>query len=116
MPTTKQKEAAKRNPKTRAAQMPEPGPESTRAPGVNTAQEKRLPTAAFAFPKQRKEPLTDAMHVRNTIARFDQVEDVSDADRDPAWKKTLAAAKEYDIDVDANDWRELFKAGKAKKK
>ena len=28
----------------------------------------------FAFPDQQKEPLTDASHVRNAIARFDQVE------------------------------------------
>jgi hypothetical protein len=33
-----------------------------------------LPDSVFAFPKQRKEPLTDASHVRNALARFDQVE------------------------------------------
>jgi hypothetical protein len=40
-----------------------------------------LPDSVYAFPKQRKEPLTDAQHVRNAVARFDQVIDVSDADR-----------------------------------
>jgi hypothetical protein len=40
-----------------------------------------LPDRVYAFPKQRKEPLTDAQHVRNAVARFDQVIDVSDADR-----------------------------------
>ena len=40
-----------------------------------------LPDSVYAFPEQRKEPLTDAQHVRNAIARFDQVIDVSDADR-----------------------------------
>lgn len=44
-----------------------------------------LPESVFAFPEQRKEPLTDASHVRNALARFDQVEDVSDADRDLAF-------------------------------
>ena len=44
-----------------------------------------LPDSAYAFPKQRKEPLTDASHVKNALARFDQVEDVSDADRDLAF-------------------------------
>ena len=39
-----------------------------------------LPDSVFAFPKERKEPLTDATHVRNAIARFDQVIDVSDED------------------------------------
>ena len=40
-----------------------------------------LPDSVFAFPKQRKEPLTDASHVRNAIARFDQTVGVSDQDR-----------------------------------
>ena len=40
-----------------------------------------LPDSVYAFPKQRKEPLTDAQHVRNAVARFDQVIEVSDADR-----------------------------------
>ncbi len=38
-----------------------------------------LPESVGAFPKQRKEPMTDASRVRNAITRFDQVEGVSDA-------------------------------------
>lgn len=38
----------------------------------------------FAFPKQRKEPLHDAAHVRNAVARFNQVEGVTDEERDEA--------------------------------
>jgi hypothetical protein len=63
----------------------------------------------FAFPEQRKEPIYDARHVRNAIARFDQVEDVTDTDRDAAWKRIKAAAKKFDVDVQAQDWRELMK-------
>ena len=40
--------------------------------------QKNLPDSAFAFPGKRKEPMTDASHVRNAIARFDQVKDVTD--------------------------------------
>ena len=29
-----------------------------------------LPETVFAFPKQRKEPMTDAQHVRNAVARL----------------------------------------------
>ena len=76
----------------------------------------KLPDSAYAFPDKRKEPLTDARHVRNAIARFDQVEDVSDAERDRAWKRIRRAARRYDIDVEADDWRELFRGGKAKKR
>ena len=70
----------------------------------------------FAFPKQRKEPLTDAQHVRNAIARFDQVEGVSDAERDQAWKRIVAAAEHYDVSVSEKDWRDLFSRGKAPKR
>lgn len=69
----------------------------------------RLDDDRFAFPRQRKEPLSDAAHVRNAIARFDQVEGVSDADRDEAWQRIRRAAKKYDVEVDARSWRELMR-------
>jgi hypothetical protein len=68
-----------------------------------------LSSKQYAFPKQRKEPLEDASHVRNAIARFDQVEGVSDAERDEAWKRIKKAAKKYDVDVSEKSWRELGK-------
>jgi hypothetical protein len=40
--------------------------------GISNAKEREeLPASVFAFPEQRKEPMTDADHVRNAIARFD---------------------------------------------
>ncbi|MFL5459442.1 MAG: DUF6582 domain-containing protein, partial [Gemmatimonadales bacterium] len=51
---------------------------------LTEAKRNDLPDSAFAFPKQRKEPLVDADHVRNALARFDQVKDVTDDDRDQA--------------------------------
>ncbi len=119
MSTERQKEAARRNlVKARRAQSARAHgrsvPRST--PGISTAEENRLDDGEFAFPDQRKEPLTDAQHVRNAIARFDQVEDVSDADRDRAWRRIMAAARRYDIEVDADDWHDLFAGGKAKKR
>ena len=68
----------------------------------------------FAFPKQRKEPLEDAKHVRNAIARFSQVEGVTDAERDEAWKRIRAAAKKFDVEVNEADWREIGKGTKGK--
>jgi hypothetical protein len=68
----------------------------------------------FAFPKQRKEPLEDASHVRNAIARFDQVEDVTDHERDEAWKRIRAAAKKFGVEVNESDWREVGEGKKAK--
>jgi hypothetical protein len=118
MATARQKEAARRNiAKARQAQ-------SARARGANvprqsegmtTADKDKLADQDFAFPKERKEPLTDARHVRNAIARFDQVEGVSDAERDRAWKRILDAAKRYDVEVSESSWRELAKGGKDRK-
>jgi hypothetical protein len=115
MATEKQKEAARENiQKARAVQ-------SARAHGVkipkqskglSTAEEDKLPARDFAFTKERKEPLTDAKHVRNAIARFDQVEGVTDAERDKAWQKILKAAKRFDIDVAESDWRDMIKTSK----
>jgi len=66
-----------------------------------------LPESVFAFPRQRKEPLTDASHVKNALARFDQVEGVSDADRELASANIKKAAQYYGVDVKENSWREL---------
>ena len=64
-----------------------------------------LPDSVFAFPRQRKEPLTDAQHVRNAIARFDQVIDVSDEDRNLAFANIEKAAKYYGVDMTETNWR-----------
>ena len=68
-----------------------------------------LPESVFAFPKQRKEPLTDASHVKNALARFDQVEGVSDKDRDLAFANIKKAAEHYGIHVEERSWRDLGK-------
>jgi hypothetical protein len=66
-----------------------------------------LSSSQFAFEKQRKEPLENASHVRNAVARFNQVEGVTDAERDAAWKRIEAAAKKYDVELHEKSWREL---------
>ena len=118
MATTRQKEAAKRNiAKARQAQSDRAhGKDVPRqGTGISTAEKDRLPDSDFAFPAERKEPLVDARHVRNAIARFDQVEGVSDAERDKAWKRIRAAAKRHGVDVSEASWRDLAKGGKDRK-
>ncbi|UUR09123.1 DUF6582 domain-containing protein [Sphingomonas glaciei] len=66
-----------------------------------------LSARQFAFQEQRKEPIEDAKHVRNAIARFNQVKGVSDKERDEAWKRILAAAKKFDVEVTEKSWREI---------
>ena len=66
-----------------------------------------LPDTVSAFPEQRKEPLTDAAHVRTAVARFDQVIDVSDADRAAAFANIEKAARYYDVDLSETNWHQL---------
>jgi hypothetical protein len=114
MATEKQKEAARQNiEKAREVQSERAhGADIPReTEGLSTAEKDRLTESEFAFPRERKEPLTDARHVRNAIARFDQVEGVSDAERDQAWQRILAAAKRYDVQVSESSWRDLAHGG-----
>ena len=85
-------------------------PEATWKPheknGPLTTQSDR-PDSVYAFPKQRKEPLTDAQHVRNAVARFDQVIDVSDEDRDLAFANIEKAADYYGVNLAETSWHDL---------
>jgi uncharacterized protein DUF6582 len=76
---------------------------------LSEKQRDHLKDSQFAFPKERKEPIEDASHVRNAIARFDQVEGVSDHEKDEAWDRIKKAAKKYGVDVHEKSWRELGK-------
>jgi len=66
-----------------------------------------LPDSVYAFPKQRKEPLTDARHVRNAVARFDQVTDVPDRDRALAFANIQKAARHYGVELSESSWKDL---------
>ena len=81
---------------------------------LDTEHRDKISSTHFAFPKQRKEPLEDASHVRNAVARFDQVEDVSDADRDEAWKRIKVAGRKYGVEINEKSWRELGKGAAAR--
>jgi hypothetical protein len=112
MSTDKQKEAARHNIEI-AREVREQRARGEDVPreseGMTTAEADRLPDSEFAFPRERKEPIHDAPHVRNAIARFDQVEGVTDQERDDAWRRIQAAAKNFGIDMGEDDWRELFR-------
>jgi hypothetical protein len=81
----------------------------TRHGELDTTDRDALPDSTYAFPKQRKEPLTDASHVRNALARFDQVKDVSDAERDLAFANIKKAARHYGVEIEETHWRDLGK-------
>ena len=77
-----------------------------------TRHRNRLRSSTFAFPKERKEPLNDASHMRNAVARFDQVEGVTDKERDAAWRRIRTAARKYGVEISARGWRSLMRGGK----
>ena len=118
MATERQKQAARRNlEKARQAESARAkGARAARSSGLGTAEENRMRASSFAFPKERKEPLHDAAHVRNAIARFDQVEGVSDAEREQAWKRIKAAARRFHVEIEADDWHELVTGGSARRR
>ena len=103
MATNRQKAAARKNVKKaqkasasrrRAGKAPKVG----RHP-LTSHTKHELSSSQFAFPKERKEPLTDARHVRNAIARFNQVEGVSQSERNAAWRRIKTAAKKHGIEI-----------------
>jgi hypothetical protein len=65
----------------------------------------------FAFPSKQKEPIGDAEHVRNAVARFNQVKGVTDSERDAAWRRIRAAARRFGVEIEARGWRSLSGKG-----
>ena len=66
---------------------------------LSAKQRKQLPDSEFAFPKERKEPINDATHVRAAAARFNQVEGVSESEKQQAKKRIDKAADKHDVEL-----------------
>ena len=84
-------------------------PRKTAHGDLDTKAREDLPASAFAFPHQRKEPLTDPTHVRTALARFDQVRDVSDEERELAFANIKRAAEAFGVEVAESNWQQLGK-------
>jgi hypothetical protein len=74
---------------------------------ITEASRDHIANEEFAFPKERKEPIHDAAHVRNAVVRFKQVQGVTDAERDAAWKRIQSAAKKHKVELKEQNWRDL---------
>lgn len=86
-----------------------PPPDDERFAGeLDAAERNALPDSAFAFPRQRKEPLTSPTHVRDALSRFDRVADVSDDDRALAFENIRAAAAYFGVDMTQESWQDLM--------
>ena len=76
---------------------------------LSADEREKLPPKEFAFPKQRKEPIEDAAHVRAAVARFNQVKGVTDEERDEAWERIKSAARKHGVDIQEESWRDIGK-------
>ena len=103
MATRRQKTAARRNIK---------GARTVHSGRLSTRSRSRMSSDRFAFARKRKEPINDARHVRNAVARFDQVEGVTTAERDRAWRRIREAARKFGVHIEARGWRSLMKGGR----
>lgn len=72
----------------------------------------RMNKTAYGFPAEKKEPISDAVHMRNAVARFNQVEGVTDTQRDNAWKRIKTTAQKFGVELNEEDWRDLANGGK----
>jgi acyl-CoA reductase-like NAD-dependent aldehyde dehydrogenase len=88
---------------------------ATKRHELDAADRNKMSDSTFAFPRLRKEPLNDARHVRNAIARFDQVRDVSDDERDEAFRRIRRAAKKFGVEMSETRWQELGKPSRTRK-
>jgi hypothetical protein len=74
---------------------------------LSAADKASLPSSAFAFPRARKEPMTDATHVRDAMARFNQVCEVTDGERDLAFANFQKAAGHFGIQMKETNWHQF---------
>jgi hypothetical protein len=88
-------------------QPPAEGADANHDHRLDAAERRELPESAYALPAQRKLPVTDAAHVRAALARFDQVEGITDADRDLAFANLREAARHYGVELQEERWQEL---------
>jgi hypothetical protein len=75
-------------------------------PELTTKQRDKLDRDDFAYVDQHGGehlPIHDESHVRNAIARFSQTDFESQAAKERAAKKILAAAKKHGIEVSDDD-------------
>jgi hypothetical protein len=76
---------------------------------LDAADRNAMTDSEYAFPRLRKEPLNDASHVRNAIARFDQVQDATDQERAEAFDRIKRAARRFDVEMTEDRWQDLGK-------
>ena len=74
---------------------------------LSTSAKESLSDKTYAFQEKRKEPLENATHVRNALARFNQVKGLTDEESKKAFANIKKAAKKFEVEVSEKSWEEL---------
>lgn len=67
-----------------------------------------LPPSVYAFPKQRIDPLVDAVSVRAALENFHTIPEVSDEEREMAFFNIKKAAEHFHMEVYGNSYEEMI--------
>ena len=70
---------------------------------------RKIARKRFCLPQGAQRASCRCTSCQEAVARFDQVEDVTNKERDEAWKRIQKAAKKFDVELEEKDWRDLFK-------
>jgi hypothetical protein len=66
-----------------------------------------LPESVYAFPKQRIDPLIDAVCVRSALEHVHTIPEVSDEDREQAFDNIKRAATHFHVEIYGNTYEEM---------
>lgn len=67
----------------------------------------KIPAHVYAFPKQRIDPLIDAIGVRTAIEHFHTIPEVSDEDRAIAFDNIKKAADFYHVEICGDTYEDM---------
>jgi hypothetical protein len=70
-----------------------------RNPRLTAQQRRRIPARQYAVPELRKLPIEDENHIRNAMARFNQVKGLSREQKERAFDRIVNAAARHGIDA-----------------
>ena len=66
-----------------------------------------LPENVYAFPRFRKDPLIDAVHVRDAMEHFHTVDGVDEEERHQAFCNIKKAAEHFHVEIYGDTYEEM---------
>jgi hypothetical protein len=66
-----------------------------------------LPESAYAFPRRKIDPLTDAVNVRSALEHFHTINEVSDEEKEIAFDNIKKAAEHFHVEVYGETYEQM---------